>query len=223
MTSSQNIFDETIFTDGRTFKMYSDQIEVNNRIDAFLLSRFNINYIYVDMLDQSRAAKSQQTNDIFSCSRIPNNNVKIYVNPIRPGIGLNIYTINMLNKRINQSEHINQIEVVDETVSVENKNNIEYIELDVNKDYNPNGIYTISSSLTTYEMALLLKFYAISYEHVRISRDLYSLINNIFKDQRNIFVYDRNGIIQNQKKELLYKNEIIEIPINNISGPVIYF
>jgi len=219
MNSNQIIFDETIFTDARTLKIYNDQIEVNNRIDAFLLSRFDIPYNYVGRPEQSSTMVTQSTN---SCTAMPNANVKIYINPTRPAMGLNIYTINMLNKRINQIEHINQIEVLDETVS-SMEVDLKYIELDVTKDYNPQGVYTISSSLTTYEMALLVKFYAISYEHVRISRSLFALINHIFKDQRNIFAYNRNGIVQNRKKELIYKNELIEIPLNNISGPPIYF
>lgn len=190
-------YDETIFTDGRSIQKYS-QVNAFNRADTYLLELAGI--VAIGYKCDGRTEKS--TNAIAN------------INPRQPCRGVNIYTLNMMNKKISQVEPFNQITI---------HNGIDGIPIDL-AAYTPETIYTIGD-LTSFESAIIVKYYAINNENVTITRSLYNFIKHHIQDQRSWFVNINDtdiGYIQNENKELIHNNQIVSVPINTFSGPEIY-
>lgn len=190
-------YDETIFTDGRSLQKFA-QVNAFNRADIYLLELNGIAAIGYQC--DGRIDKS--TNSIAN------------INPRQPCRGINIYTLNMLNKKISQVEPFNQITIF---------NGEDGIPIDL-VEYTPETIYTIGQ-LTCLESAIITKYYAINNENVIITRALYNYIRPHIQDQRNWFnnINDIDvGYVQNANKELIHKSEIVSMPMNTFSGPEIH-
>lgn len=191
-------YDETIFTDARTLLKYNNtEVNAFNRADIYLLERANIS---IGSKCDGRNTESSEDDQ--------SNATVVNLNPRRPCRGINIYTLSIVNKKISQVEPFNQITVF------QGESNTP---LSLN-EYIPNTIYTVGN-LTSFESAILIKYYAINNKNVTITRDLYTFIRKHFQDQRSWFNYNDVGIIQNENKELIQNMDIVYIPINTISGP----
>lgn len=190
-------YDETIFTDGRSLQKFS-QVNAFNRADTYLLELNGIAAIGYKC--DGRTEKS--TNSIAN------------INPRQPCRGINIYTLNMLNKKISQVEPFNQITIF---------NGEDGVPVDL-FEYTPETIYTIGQ-LTSIESAIIIKYYAINNENVTITSALYNFIKPHIQDQRSWFknISDIDvGFVQNDNKELLHNSQIVSMPINTFSGPEIH-
>lgn len=194
-------FDETIFRDARTLGKF---VEVNafNRADVYLLEKSGI----VATSHCSLQAKQDSACD----NRVDKANSIANVNPIRPCRGTNIFTMDMLNKGLAQVEPYNQITVYQGESSQP---------IDI-ADYIPQVVYTVGG-LTSFESAIMIKYYAINFKGVTITRHLFALIKKHFNDHRSWFNYHDIGITQNQHKELLQGKNIINAPLTTIYGPAI--
>lgn len=194
-------YDETIFTDARTFRKYSE-VNVFNLADKYLFARANIQTYSTcetggdDDNGEQCTLKSGMVNSIVN------------VNPRRPCRGINIYTLNINNKKIAQTEPFNQITVFQ-------GESVEPLTLD---EYVPQTVYTVGR-LTPLESAIIIKYYAINNAGVLITRHLFGLIKEYFNDQRSWFTYQDIGIVQNAKKELVRNMDYLNLPILTISGP----
>lgn len=190
-------YDETIFTDCRSLQKFK-QVNAFNRADTYLLELAGISAVGY----RCDGRVEQKTNSIAN------------VNPRQPCRGINIYTLNMLNKKISQVESYNQISITD----VGNGTPIDIVE------FISGTIYTIGE-LTSFESAIMIKYYAINNENVTITRDLYNFIRHHIKDQRTWFNDLNNvldvGYVQNENKELIHNTQLVSIPINTFSGPEI--
>ncbi|AYP97960.1 GrBNV gp97-like protein-like protein [Mauternbach virus] len=206
-------FDESIFTTGESFLPFS-HVNVYNRADAYLVEKvklqvgFDDECVYnelksknVNMLEMSAnltKMNDKQTNKLDTLS--------INLNPRKPCRGINVYSFNLANNRIEKTINFNQVYVSDGI-----SNNPITI-----ADYVPETIYTVGE-LTPFESAIMIKYYAINNADVSITRHLYNTIEQYFDNVREWFNYKPIGVIQNSNGELLYKNEIINVPNITIS------
>lgn len=185
-------FDETIFTFGESISPYK-KINVFNTADAFLVARQNIQVGY----DCATTEESDNT-------------PSVNLNPRGPCMGINIYSLGSLNKKIEKCVDFNQISVYDGETTLDLKVG----------DHIPGSIYTVGS-LSPFESAIMIKFYAINHSDVYITRHLYNYIKKYFQDNRSWFNYNSLGIVQNDQKELIFEDDIINVPINTLSGDYI--
>lgn len=164
-------FDETIFTDGRSLN-YS-RINAANQADVYLLQRLNI--------ERGIGCQTAQLQLNNSC---PINNLIVNLNPRLPCKGINIYTMNLNNKRSVQLEPFNIITVRDGET-----NTPIYIGEHVN-----GNIYTVGD-LDAFTSAIMIKYFAINHE-IQITVHLQNYISKYFRDHRIWFKQDTTGITQ---------------------------
>lgn len=89
-----------------------------------------------------------------------------------------------------------------------------------------NVVYTVSEDLTPFEMAVMIKYYAISNSRVFVTEILYHTISRYFEDKRKWF--DRSSTaaekladytIRNGYCELIQNGTLLNVPSLEISGP----
>lgn len=126
----------------------------------------------------------------------------VNLNPRNPCRGINIYSFNIANNRIEKTIGFNQIIIVDanaQTVPI------------IIDEFVPDSIYDVGE-LTAFESAIMIKYYAINNPNVYITRHLYRKIVKYFDDRRDWFNYKPIGIVENSRHELIENNTIINIP-----------
>lgn len=187
--------DESIFTNGRNLQIY-DVINVYNRADEYLIRRLNKTPSF------NCIGKTHQTNNLEKF--IAN------INPKIPCLGVNIYTLSLLNSNLQDIEPFNQVIIYEG----ETKTPI-YI-----GEHVDGNIYDIGD-LTPLESAIMIKYFAINYQ-IFITRHLYKIIEPYFEDIRVWFETKNYGIVQNNKKELILNDQIINAPDLTISSPAIF-
>lgn len=170
-------FDETLFVDARSILDFIKnsktpskyRVNVWNHVDMYLLNNFNIKFTMHGCESSSSSSVNPNSDLLFEID--DDEALKIInINPIKPCIGTNIYTIDMYNKKINQTEFFHQIEVVDENLIELQK----YMPVSLDS-YQPDVVYNMGL-LTPLETALMLKYYAINNDKVRITRLLYNKV-----------------------------------------------
>lgn len=201
--SPSEYFDETIFTDGTTFLMNSyGTVNAFNNADRYLLGRLGITVGDDCSGDTTKPVIDQ------------NETIIVNLNPRRPCRGINIYSMDMLNKNNSQIQQVvsfNQISIFDGDTNVPI-----YI-----GEHVEGNIYTVGS-LTSFESAIMVKYFAIN-NSIFITRHLFNFIKRHFRDHRSWFNYNSIGIVQNTNGELVdSNNEIINIPDLTISQPAIF-
>lgn len=195
---SLSYFDETIFTTGESLVEYS-KINVFNDADAYLVAKQNIEVGYnCDPFDGS------QTEEKVSDE---NGRYIVNLNPRSPCIGINIYSMIPANKQIKKLVDFNQISVYDGETTTE---------IGIG-EHIPGSIYTVGT-LTPFESAIMIKYFAINNTDVYITRHLYRFIRKFFDDNRSWFNYNAVGVVQNHNNELIFDDEIINIPVVTYSG-----
>lgn len=204
-------FDETIFTDARSFfeddhvdgvNLKKSHIIVSNRADKYLIEQRH------KLLADTKPCRTIESllDDDEICEIVN-------INPKIPCFGVNIYTMNMSNAEIRQVEKFHQIKVIDD----ENATTT-FVDL---TEYNPDAIYQLSQKLTTFESAIMIKYYAVNNPDVKITRLLGNAIYRYFVDKRSWFKRTPNGIVQNHYGELILNTEVVNIPLLEISSPSI--
>ncbi|AQN78588.1 ACH96174.1 GrBNV gp97-like protein [Kallithea virus] len=197
-------FDESIFTTGESFLPFN-HVNVYNKADRFLVERANLQMGYEVQCEQSRQQRYLQY-------QLPEQEPKslpdvvVNLNPKKPCRGINIYSFNIANNRIEKTISFNQIKV----------SNASIVESDMKpvmiEEYTPNSIYTVGD-LTPFESAIMIKYYTINNANVTITQHLYLTIEKFFDNVRNWFDYKSNGSIQNQYGEIWFENKIINVPL----------
>lgn len=181
-------FDETIFTYGESLYKYP-QINAYNAADEYLLKRQNI---LVGNADNAKLGAN--------------------LNPRTPSLGIDIYSMDNKNVRIESVVPFNQILIYDGDTTTP-------ITIE---EHVPGRIYTVGT-LTPLESAIMLKFYAVNFSDVYITKHLYIYAAPYFQDDRGWFRNTSIGVIQNDKKELIMDNQILNIPpLNFSSEPINY-
>lgn len=188
-------FDETIFTHGESFSMYS-KINVYNNADAFLVSKQNIKV-------GDNCTPFDSNNDEPS----KDDEFIVNLNPRGECMGINFYSLMPMNKQIKKLTPFNQISIYDGETTTP-------LVIDEHKS---GSIYTVGQ-LTPFESAIMLKYYAINNSDVYITKHLYALVKDLFQDSRAWFNYNSVGIVQNYNKELIFNNEILNVPILTFSS-----
>jgi len=206
-------FDESIFTTGESFLPFN-HVNVYNRADAYLVEKLKLQIGYDDECIY-KELKSKNIKIVEMGATLANISAKdasklasiaVNLNPRKPCRGINVYSFNLANNRIEKTINFNQIHVSD-GISNDPITIAEYI---------PETIYTVGD-LTPFESAIMIKYYTINNPNVYITRHLYNTIERYFDNVREWFNYKPIGIIQNALGELLYKNQIINVPDITIS------
>lgn len=136
----------------------------------------------------------------------------VNLNPRHPSLGIDIYSINNNNISNGKNVPFNQILIYDGETTTPI----------VIGEHVSGQIYTVGQ-LTSLESAIMLKFYAVNNPNVYITKHLYAYVEPYFQDARGWFRETSIGITQNNKKELILNNEILNIPpLNFSSDPINY-
>lgn len=171
------IFDESIFTNGLLFNSF-DIIGCTNRADRYLIE-YNLN--------------KTATNECI--------NAQIVINPeISCGKIINVYTLDMLNKKLNSVLDPAEI-IVLSTDASDYKTKQIYLE-----EFEKDVVYDVNYNLTPTEQAIMIKYYALNnQDFIAITYSLYTLIKSCFKDHRKWFTIQNpsNIIILNEYGELI--------------------
>lgn len=151
----------------------------------------------------------------------------INFNPRIPCMGVNIYTMDMTNKQIQHAETFNIISVIDsDDLSGDADTPIKILLIG---DHESPCVYTINPTLTPFEHAIMIKYYAIQGVDVQITRSLYALVHRYFRDTRIWFTRAHRGSFQTYLGEIyaearLNSNpEILNMPRFEVWGPAIEF
>lgn len=213
-SSSSNkllIFDESLLVNDVIIRDI-ESIGVSNRADDFLVRKYG-----------------KQTTSICAAA-----DTQVAINPLSPCIGLNIYTMNVENKKIFRRINFNQINVtaiddassstttttatatpvvIDEPILRERRVTDE-------ENKNQTVIYGINENLTSFESAIMIKYYA-ARAIVYITRELHHVIRKHFiEDQRIWFIDALDDVtIQQENRELTLNEAIINVPYLMFHGP----
>lgn len=137
----------------------------------------------------------------------------INLNPASPCIGTNVYTMDVSSKDILRSERFNQIEVVRAD---------RYAPIAVG-EHVAADTYTVGRDLSDLESAIMVKYFAINNNGVRISPHLYCQIHRHFADTRAWFKHDvADVVLQTPDGEIVCNGEYLELPDLTYSGPPIF-
>lgn len=223
-------FDESIFESGFTLKNYTT-VRVYNEADRFLANRLNKEIVSYDCDGGGEGDDFSITSSILStsasssdgstiCDRINNaidreltigeldNDLDNYsddrvvnLNPNFPCRGINIYTLNILNKDVISTLPFNRIKVDD------NGNFYPIYIGDITQI--GSGRLTVGP-LSPIESALMLKYFAI-HEQITISVELYLLVSRLFVDYRSWFQFSADlGVLETPNHTLLLEGKPIE-------------
>lgn len=254
-------YDETLFQDGRSLKQYSNLL-VYNKADAYIAKRngFQVNMpLNSGVMNQANtscfidAAKNKNFNsankayeqmDPQLCSKL------IHINPPNLCYGINVYTMDPTNKRVQQNVESSPITVWLLTESYNQPRVCQLTGKLIHDDFydkltplsidepNINKIYTVNSQLAPFEMAIMLKYYAINYKDVKITEHLYRVVHSYFDytdttwfkfstpdamvaEKMNPILW-QNLVWQNKRGELRSNNQILNVPsILYVSGPAV--
>lgn len=186
---ANSYFDETIFTHAETLHGEFTKINVYNAADAYL--------VYKQGLVAGDGCIPFDENN----SSLETDEIVANLNPRSPCMGVNIYSLMPLNLQINKMVMFNQISVYDGETTTP---------LEIG-EHQPGQIYTIGT-LTEFESAIMLKYFAINNSDVYVTKHLYSYVKKYFQDNRSWFNYNSIGVVQNHNKELIFDDEIINVP-----------
>lgn len=195
MSVYKSYYDETLFTTGSSLKKYNN-IFVNNKVDAYLLSKLNIKF-----------TTSRDDDILYKLPNInpPSTNVKglvIYTLPNSDTVPyLNMMTLVDFNQIVvdyTPSGKVIPLVIGDLPVSAAGASTL--------ADKTVTFTYNSDNSLSDYEQALLVKYYSIN-TNITITIDLYQHIFKYFKaDKRCWFRLDPNYITQTDNLELIDEN-----------------
>ncbi|KAG8362506.1 GbNV_gp97-like [Fopius arisanus] len=190
-------YDETIFTDGSSFKNY-DAICMTNEADRYLVNRLQLHSKIVSFM----------CNDDMKGATSP-----VFLNPRVPGRGINIFTLDATNKQVLRSAPFNQILI---TNALRNSVPITI------KDHDPqkSAVYTVGY-LNPLESAIMIKYYAMHHQ-IRITPDLQAYIESFFNDTRSWFRrdYAQPGPIQKPNGEVVdASGNLLQLPDLSFSSP----
>lgn len=210
MTASY-YFDETIFTTSESFIPFH-QINVYNRADEYLVERAQLNVVKdydCQMVQPSSRVVLKTLNTTTINDDIKNELTKVVanLNPRRPCRGINIYSFNLTNNRIEKTTNFHQIGISDNS-----RGTPIFI-----GEHIANSIYTVGD-LTSFESAIMIKYFAINHDGVYVTRHLYNEIIDFFDQQRDWFNYKSIGVVQKLNKELILDNKILNVPDVTISS-----
>ncbi|ATY70244.1 GrBNV gp97-like protein [Tomelloso virus] len=144
---------------------------------------------------------------------LPRTNEKIAnLNPRSVCAGTNMYSMDPTNKPIKKMVNFNQINVYNGETTMPMKIG----------EHQPGQIYTVGQ-LTSFESAIMLKYYAVNNSDVYITNHLHSFVSKHFIDHRAWFNHLPIGIVQNHKKELILNGDIVNVPILSFASDPVEF
>lgn len=196
-------FDESIFESGFALRNYTT-VRTYNAVDRFLASRHNKEIVTDDCnRDASRSVDSssslsssdEEEMDNFNDNRIIN------LNPRFPCRGINVYSLNIINKEVVSTLSFH-------TIKIENAGDFYPIYIGELSQSGSNR-FTVSD-LSAIDSALMLKYFAFR-APIAISVELYLLVNRLFVDYREWFAFSENlGVIETQNHNLLLGGETVD-------------
>lgn len=158
---TMEIYDDSVFNDGIIFDAY-DRVGVSNRADQYLLER--LSKITTKQCDPT---------------------VSISLNPPISCLGVNVYSMDVSRKQIQEFYRFNTIYVV--TIEYMPFKTLRMVTLE---EFTENSIYDLETNsydrLTPFEAAIMLKWYSYK-NHVFITQNLYHYTKKEFRDERNWF------------------------------------
>lgn len=182
--NDQNVgvyFDESIFDGGFALRDYST-VRANNAADRFLAERLNKRCVMDPCEDdEGDSTGTDEPDDAYT------DNTIININPRYPCRGINVYTLNIINKEVISTMPFNRISIETEG---------DFYPIFVGE---PTAVgvdrYTVGK-LSPLESALMLKYFAIRGK-VAISIELYLLVNRHFVDYRKWFEFGEDvGVVE---------------------------
>nr|WOJ45416.1 GrBNV gp97-like protein [Apis mellifera nudivirus] len=180
-------FDESIFMNGFSIRNYSS-VTVNNDADRYLLLRLG-----KEIISEKDVCSSRQ-------------NI-ININPRISCAGINIYTMNALNKKILRHIPYYAIEIRRNSGS---DNTVVPVYIGEPRS-SGNIIYDIGM-IDDFSSAIMIKYFSMQ-SIIKITPRLYTLISRHFEDSVKRFYFDIDsepGLVQLTNGELLYNNEPVQ-------------
>lgn len=192
-------FDESIFESGFALRDYST-VRVNNAADRFLAERLGKEVVQ-DPCERPDHEDSSGEEDDCGDALGSNNDAVINLNPRFPCRGVNIYTLNIINKDVVSTLPFHKIKVESE--------DDRFRPIQIGESRGGVDRYTIGK-LPAIDSALMLKYFAIK-RPVTISVELYLLANALFVDYRKWFAFaEKLGIVETPNHTLLIEGRAIE-------------
>lgn len=193
------VFNDSIFISHFNFHPYQ-QINVFNNADKFLVDKAGL------PTSSSCRLQVKGREQHLSSSKILN------INPKNICRGTNLYTLNMRNKRLTHVAPFSPITVYDDNVATEKTATPLVI-----GEFHPELLYDVNFHLSSFESAVMLKYYATNNDNVHITRGLFTFASRHFNsDKRKWFSIKSDkrsvyGIVQTKRKELvsLHTGEIL--------------
>lgn len=163
--------------------------------DSELCDRIN-NTIDADQPISEDEDDGEQPNDNRSDNRVIN------INPSFPCRGINIYTLNIINKDVISTLPYNRITV---------DNSGDFYPIYIGEPTQIGSARFTIGELSSLESALMLKYFAIR-GPVAISVELYMLVNRYFVDYRSWFSFSSDlGVLETPTHSLLVEGRPIEL------------
>lgn len=219
-------FDETIFSDGFSLRRYPN-VNVFNEADRYLAERLGKRVSY-DCLTTNAAASNNDNGDfLMRFDESDGNEPPVNLNPRIPCAGLNVYTMDALNKLSLLSVPFNRIGVID--VRTDEPGDAvpppSVVPIYVGEHVEGN-VYTANPTLGSFESAIMIKYFAVN-ASIFITKHLYNDIEHHFVGDRrqwfdtNALAHLADSVTQNRRGELIGNGEIVNVPCVDYYGPSI--
>lgn len=217
-------FDETIFSDGFSLRRYPN-VNAFNEADRYLAARLGKRVSYSCL---TNAADNDDSVGFLMQSEV-GEQPPVNLNPRIPCAGINVYTMDALNKLSLLSVPFNRIGVIDvqmeENAASDAALPPSVVPVYIGEHVEGN-VYTANPKLGSFESALMIKYFAVN-APIFITKHLYNDIEHYFADDprqwfdTNALAHLADSVMQNRRGELVSNGEIINVPFVDYCGPAI--
>lgn len=179
-------FDETIFSDGFSLRRYPN-VNTFNEADRYLAERLGkrVSYSCLTTADNDDEGGFLMQSDDSSPP-------PVNLNPRIPCAGINVYTMDALNKLSLLSVPFNRIGVID--VQLEDSGTVpppSVVPIYVG-EHTEGNVYTANPKLGSFESAVMIKYFAVN-APIFITKHLYNDIEHHFAGDRRQW-FDTNAL-----------------------------
>lgn len=192
------IFNETVYANGDVVALFRAVI-VGNRADEFIMRTRWPSLATIEAQDEASFDRE----------------LVLILNPEFPTRGKNVYTMDPLNYAQRVQVPFHPIAVLaGNATGNERRRPIEIA------DHSPGAVYEYNADLTALEMAIMVKYYAITHPGVQITLHLYRTIEKYFDPDRHWFRLPSQGIVLTANYELQQDGVPLDIPLVLSGNPI---
>lgn len=229
-------FDETIFSDGFSLRRYPN-VNVFNEADRYLADRLGKRVAYGcaaqnnnNNNDNGDDGSISSSSEFLMQSATGSNPPVVNLNPRIPCAGINLYTMDPLNKLPLLTVPFNRIGVIDVRLEDSDAKPPSAVVPVYVGEHVEGNVYTVNRNLGSFESALMIKYFAVN-APIFITKHLYNDIEHHFVDggdrrqwfDTNALAHLANSVTQNHRGELVRSSdgEIVDVPFVDYHGPSI--